>query len=101
MRKLFPSQIEGEKVYLVVREHWVYFALKVFIWGFFFALYIAIRIWGPGILPEAFDATTGQITTLVLNIYLLILVLTIFILWALYYLNIQIIILLKMELPMR
>src|SRR3989338_1049349 len=91
IRKLFPSQTEGERVYLVVREHWVYFALKVFIWFCFFGLYVGVRVWGQTIIPGLFDGTFGQIIALVLDLYLLVLVLTIFILWVLYYLNIQVI----------
>lgn len=91
MHKLFPSQSENEKIYLVVREHWVYFALKAAIWLFFLGLYIAVRIFGPAYFPLVFEDTAGQIIALVLDVYLLILILTIFMLWVLYYLNMQII----------
>ena len=38
--KLFPSQLEEETVFLVVREHWFHLFLKLLVWIFFAAVMV-------------------------------------------------------------
>ncbi len=91
MRKLFPSQLETERIFLVVREHWVRLVLKLFIWLMLVLALIIFRYYGPQIFPDLFIGKSGQIVNLFSQIYVIFLLLGVFIIWLLYYLNIQII----------
>lgn len=91
MVKLFPSQQEGEHIYLVVREHWFHFALKVLIWLIFVAAFFLFKLYMPPLLPGLFAGTIGQVTSLFEQVYGIFLIVVIFLLWVFYYLNIQII----------
>ena len=91
MHKLFPSQQEGEKIYLVVRQHWFYLFLKILVWAFFAAALILFNRFATANLPGLFEGTWGQLTLLFTQIYTLFLALSLFLVFVFYYLNIQII----------
>lgn len=89
--KLFPSQMDDETVYLVVREHWVHFLLKVLVWVFFAAILVLFNRFVDSTLPALTQGVLGQGTLLVVQVYTMLLVLSLFLVFVLYYLNIQII----------
>lgn len=89
--RLFPSQQEGEEVYMVVREHWVHLLLKILVWMFFAAALILFNRYARLYVPGLFEDHIGQITLLFTQVYTLFLTLSLFLIWAIYYLNIQII----------
>lgn len=89
--KLFPSQLEEETIYLVVREHWIHFFLKIVVWLFFAAALILFNRNMPDVLPGLFDGRAGQVTHLFTEVYTLFLTLSLFLIFVIYYLNIQII----------
>ena len=89
--KLFPSQLEHETIYLVVREHWFHFFLKFLIWLFFAAALVLFNRYMPNILPGLFEGRASEVTELFKGVYTMFLMVSLFILWVLYYLNIQII----------
>ena len=89
--KLFPSQLEEETIYLVVREHWIHFFLKVLVWLFFAAVLILFNRFVPRYVPGLFEDTAGQVTHLFTQVYTLFLALSLFLIFVFYYLNIQII----------
>lgn len=91
MRKLFPSQLESEQIYLVVREHWFHLFLKLLVWVFFAAFLVLFNIYARAWLPNLFTDRPGQITALFTQVYTLFLVLSLFLILLMYYLNIQII----------
>lgn len=91
MRKLFPSQMEDEQVYLVIREHWVHLFLKVLVWGFFAVALVLFNRFARENLPALFLGTWGQITQMFTFVYDMILALSLFLTFVIYYLNIQII----------
>ncbi len=91
MRRLFPSQLDDERIYLVVREHWVLLFGKLLIWLAFAAVLLAFEHYGPIYLPGYFDGQTGSIVRLFFQVYTIFLALSLFIIWLLYYLNIQVI----------
>lgn len=91
MKKLFPSQLESETVYMVVREHWVGLFLKIAIWIFFAAILVLFNRFALTYLPALFEGRWGQITTLFTQVYTLFLTLSLFLIFAIYYLNVQII----------
>jgi hypothetical protein len=89
--RLFPSQQEGEEIYLVVREHWVHLLLKILVWLFFAAALILFNRYAKVNLPQLFEDRMGQITQIFTQVYTLFLSLSLFLIWVFYYLNIQII----------
>lgn len=91
MRRLFPSQQPGEHIYLVVRQHWVYFAQKVLIWIIFVAAFFLFRRYMPDILPQLFEGVNGQVVNLFEQVYGVFLIVSLFLIWVIYYLNMQII----------
>ncbi len=91
MHKLFPSQLDDETVYLVVREHWVHLFLKFLVWVFFAAVLVLFNRFAKINLPDLFLGRTGQITLLFTQVYTLFLALSLFLIWEFYYLNVDIV----------
>lgn len=90
-RKLFPSQQEDEKVLLVVREHWVRLVFKILIWLFFVAALMAFNNFAKTNLPGLFEGRSAQVVLLFTQVYYLFLALSLFVIFLLYYLGIQVI----------
>lgn len=91
MRRLFPSQQEEEKVFLVIREHWFHLFLKIAVWLMFAAALLTFNKYTPEYLPALIEGTMGAVTQLFTQVYTLFLTLSIFVIWLSYYLNMQII----------
>jgi ABC-type multidrug transport system fused ATPase/permease subunit len=89
--KLFPSQQEGETVYLVLREHWVYLFLKILVWFFFAVVLVIFNRFANQYVPNLFLDRVGDITKLFTQIYTMFLALSLFLIFVVYYLNVQII----------
>ncbi|HEX9503528.1 MAG TPA: hypothetical protein VF974_04380 [Patescibacteria group bacterium] len=88
---LFPGQQENEKIYLVIRQHWMILALKILAWLLFAVILIisdwAIKTYAPNLLISPY----AEIITLIKSVYLLFLILGLFLLWIMYYLNVMIV----------
>ncbi len=91
MHKLFPSQEPDEKIYIAVREHWVLLALKLVVWAVFFVIPVGFYRLAPGVAPSLFEGQLGTITTLFSQVYGLFLLLSLFLIFIMYYLNIHVI----------
>jgi hypothetical protein len=91
MHKLFPSQQEDEKIYLVIREHWFRLLLKFVVWAMAAAILAAFQHYGPQVLPGLFQGQAGQVTELFEQIYFMILLLGLFLIVILHYLNMHIV----------
>lgn len=90
-KKFFPSQLETETVYLLVRSHWVSLFLKVLVWLFFAVALVLFNRFARTYLPVIFEDSWANITTLGIQIYTLFLTLALFLIFVFYYLNFQII----------
>ncbi len=91
MKKLFPSQLDDERVYLVVRAHWVRLILKLLMWLLFVIALMVFNSTVKNNFPLLLENRTGEIIRLFTQIYTLFLVLSLFLIWVFYYLNVQII----------
>ncbi len=89
--KLFPSQQPDEKIILIVREHWFRLFSKVFV-----VAILSLLPWVFKLLLVDTDVldrsiTAGAIATTVINVYFLGLMVALFVIFVLYYLNIHIV----------
>ncbi len=91
MHKLFPSQQENEVIYLVVRQDWFILFSRLLVWFFFVAILLAFQRFVQPAAPGLFEGSAGQVLSLFLQIYNLFLLLSLFLIWLFWYLNIQII----------
>lgn len=86
MHKIFDSQQEDEKIFLIIREHWFRLFVKLFVWGCFAAALPLFRAYGPD-----FTGTAKEVVTLLEQIYFLIILLSLFLIIVLYYLNVHVV----------
>ncbi len=91
MHRLFPSQLDNETIYLVVREHWVRLALKLLVWLVLAFVLFTLKVYGASFAPGLFEGSNLNVTTLFMQVYTMLLLLSLFIICLLYYLNIQVI----------
>ena len=91
MRALFPGQNEDEKIYIAVREHPVLLFIKILVWLIFVVILFAFRTYGPTALPMLFEGTAGSVVSVLEQLYIIFLGLSLFIIFTLYYLNMHIV----------
>ena len=91
MRELFPGQNDDEKIFIAVREHPVILAIKVGVWAMLLGLLFVFRAYVPDIAPTLFEGTAGTVISVLQQVYVLFLALSIFIIFVLYYLNLHIV----------
>lgn len=91
MRELFPGQDEDEKIYIVVREHPVLLFVRVLVWFIFVVILFAFKAYVPDLTPSLFTGTAGTVVSVIQQVYVMFLALSLFIIFVLYYLNIHIV----------
>lgn len=91
MHKLFESQLDDEKIYLVIREHPILLWFRLALILFLFIIGVAAQILFPQILPDFFSELALGVISLLFYIYYLGLLLGALLVFVFYYLSLQII----------
>lgn len=90
-QKLFPGQQDGEEIFMVIRQHWITFAVRLAVWLLFIFILLLADYLAPKYASFLFISPYFQIWALIKSLYLMFLVLGLLMLWVIYYLNVQII----------
>lgn len=91
MKSLFPGQQTNEKVELITRPHWLTLMPRLLVWLFFAILPTVFDLFVVQNQPSLQQAPALDIINLFKSVYLMALVMALFGIWILYYLNYQII----------
>ncbi len=91
MHKLFESQLDNEKIYLVIREHPVLFYLRLSIAGFLFLVGILAHMYIPNLVSTALSESALLVLSLLFYTYYLVILLGLLLVVKFYYLSLQII----------
>lgn len=91
MKTLFPGQQPSEKIYLATRAHWLTLVPKFLVWLFFAVIPVIFDIFAARAQPLLQQETATGIINLFKSLYLMALVIALFAIWIIYYLNYQII----------
>ena len=91
MKPLFPGQQENEQICLTTRQHWLTVVPKFLVWFFFAILPVVFDVIVLKNQPGLQEEPAIGIINLFKSIYLMGLMIALFAIWILYYLNFQII----------
>ncbi len=91
MHKLFESQLDDEKIYLVIREHPILLWFRIALIVFLFIIGIAAQILVPRIIPDFFSELALGVISLLFYVYYLGLLLGSLLVFVFYYLSLQIV----------
>lgn len=91
MHKLFATQRDEETIYLVIREHPILIAIRLFFIVFLYSLGITMHILIPHLLPDFVTGIVADAIDLLFFVYYLGLLLGALLAFVYYYLSVQII----------
>lgn len=91
MERLFPSQEPSEVIHVVVREDMILLAIRLVAWLLIASLVPFFYRYVPDLVPALFEGDLGIATALFTNVYLMFLLVGLFLIFVLYYLNIHIV----------
>lgn len=89
--KIFFGQDTSENVLFATREHWFILFGKIVAWFLFVLVLFAFDHYGRIYLPALFEGTALDYVTVIKNIYLMFLMLGLFMVITLHYLNVHVV----------
>ena len=90
-KTLFPGQQPTEQILMVLRQHWAVLAMKLSLWFVMLVLYFVLDYVALTYGPQFVEAQLLPLLDLARVAYLMFLLLGLFIIFVLYYLNMHII----------
>lgn len=89
--KFFSELHEEEKIFLVIRRHWIVPAMKVVLWVFILILLGILEVLVKINFPQATEGIAEKLFGIFRTVWLMTATLGLFVIWTLYYLNVQVI----------
>ena len=87
----FPGQQKNEEIVLILREHWFFLAIKLAIWALLTLVVLLVKNFLVRSAPQLLTEPYIHYVDLARNLYVMFLVLALFTVIALYYLNVQVV----------
>ncbi|MGE5297972.1 MAG: PH domain-containing protein [Acidobacteriaceae bacterium] len=91
MKKYFPGQQDDERIVLIIRQHWIVFFSQALTWLIFIAALFGADLIIHNFLPVLTQPPYINILNLLETVILMFLALGFFMMFVMYYLNVQII----------
>lgn len=90
-KSFLPDLSDNEEVYLVIREHWIVLAGRLFFWFIFAAVVLLAHGAIQQYLPALAVGNAGTLLSIVRSALIIQAVLGMYLAWVMYYLNVEII----------
>lgn len=90
-RAFLPEIDDNEQIYVVLRQHWIILASRLLVWLIFIAIILIVDGLLKTYVVQLYAGKTGIVLSIIRSSFLILTALGIFMSWAMYYLNVQVV----------